>query len=33
MFDFFKSGKDNDAKSKSVKIELDHKDQWQEIFF
>ena len=31
MFEFFKSGKDNDAKGKSIKIELGHKDQWQEI--
>ena len=31
MFEFFKSGKDNDAKGKSIKIELAHKDQWQEI--
>ncbi len=31
MFEFLKSGKDNDAKGKSIKIALDHKDQWQEI--
>ncbi len=31
MFEFFKSGKDNDAKGKSIRIALDHKDQWQEI--
>jgi bacillithiol system protein YtxJ len=31
MFEFFKSGKDNDANGKSIKIELGHKDQWQEI--
>lgn len=31
MFEFFKSGKDGDAENKSIRIDLDHKDQWKDI--